>query len=159
MFEIKNLYVCIVEDEIEILCGINLIVNVGEVYVIMGLNGFGKLMLFYIFVGKDDYEVIEGEIFFNGENMLDMELDEWVVVGMFLVFQYLIEILGVVIMEFLKMVMNVQCKVCGEDVLFILDFMKCVKEVVFYLNVFMDMLKCLFNVGFFGGEKKCVEIL
>lgn len=159
MLEIKNLHARIAEDETEILRGINLTVNAGEVHAIMGPNGSGKSTLSYILAGKDDYEVTEGEILFNGENMLDMEPDERAAAGMFLAFQYPIEIPGVATMEFLKTAMNAQRKARGEDALSIPDFMKRVKAAASYLNVSMDMLKRPLNVGFSGGEKKRAEIL
>jgi Fe-S cluster assembly ATP-binding protein len=159
MLEIKNLHARIAEDETEILRGIDLTVNAGEVHAIMGPNGSGKSTLSYILAGKDDYEVTEGEILFNGENMLDMEPDERAAAGMFLAFQYPIEIPGVATMEFLKTAMNAQRKARGEDTLSIPDFMKRVKEAAAHLNVSMDMLKRPLNVGFSGGEKKRAEIL
>ncbi|WP_150524538.1 Fe-S cluster assembly ATPase SufC [Roseibium sediminis] len=159
MLEIKNLHARIAEDETEILRGIDLTIKAGEVHAIMGPNGSGKSTLSYILAGKDDYEVTEGEILFNGENMLDMEPDERAAAGMFLAFQYPIEIPGVATMEFLKTAMNAQRKARGEDALSIPEFMKRVKEQASYLNVSMDMLKRPLNVGFSGGEKKRAEIL
>ncbi|WP_428641404.1 Fe-S cluster assembly ATPase SufC [Roseibium sp.] len=159
MLEIKNLHARIAEDETEILRGIDLTVKAGEVHAIMGPNGSGKSTLSYILAGKDDYEVTEGEILFNGENMLDMEPDERAAAGMFLAFQYPIEIPGVATMEFLKTAMNAQRKARGEDTLSIPDFMKRVKAAASHLNVSMDMLKRPLNVGFSGGEKKRAEIL
>jgi len=159
MLEIKNLHARIAEDETEILRGIDLTIKAGEVHAIMGPNGSGKSTLSYILAGKEDYEVTEGEILFNGENMLDMEPDERAAAGMFLAFQYPIEIPGVATMEFLKTAMNAQRKARGEDALSIPDFMKRVKEQAAHLNVSMDMLKRPLNVGFSGGEKKRAEIL
>ncbi|EFO29739.1 FeS assembly ATPase SufC [Roseibium sp. TrichSKD4] len=159
MLEIKNLHARIAEDETEILRGIDLTIKAGEVHAIMGPNGSGKSTLSYILAGKEDYEVTEGEILFNGENMLDMEPDERAAAGMFLAFQYPIEIPGVATMEFLKTAMNAQRKARGEDALTIPDFMKRVKEQAAHLNVSMDMLKRPLNVGFSGGEKKRAEIL
>ncbi|GGB54430.1 ABC transporter ATP-binding protein [Roseibium aquae] len=159
MLEIKNLHARIAEDETEILRGIDLTVKPGEVHAIMGPNGSGKSTLSYILAGKEDYEVTEGEILFNGENMLDMEPDERAAAGLFLAFQYPIEIPGVATMEFLKTAMNAQRKARGEDALSIPDFMKRVKEAAAHLNVSMDMLKRPLNVGFSGGEKKRAEIL
>ncbi|MES0808768.1 Fe-S cluster assembly ATPase SufC [Roseibium sp. SCPC15] len=159
MLEIKNLHARIAEDETEILRGIDLTVNPGETHAIMGPNGSGKSTLSYILAGKDDYEVTEGEILFNGENMLEMEPDERAAAGMFLAFQYPIEIPGVATMEFLKTAMNAQRKARGEDPLSIPDFMKRVKAAAAHLNVSMDMLKRPLNVGFSGGEKKRAEIL
>ncbi|MCX2722816.1 Fe-S cluster assembly ATPase SufC [Roseibium salinum] len=159
MLEIKNLHARIAEDETEILRGIDLTVKPGEMHAIMGPNGSGKSTLSYILAGKDDYEVTEGEILFNGENMLEMEPDERAAAGMFLAFQYPIEIPGVATMEFLKTAMNAQRKARGEAALSIPDFMKRVKEAAGHLNVSMDMLKRPLNVGFSGGEKKRAEIL
>ena len=159
MLEIKNLHARIAEEETEILRGVDLTVNAGEVHAIMGPNGSGKSTLSYILAGKDDYEITEGEILFNGENMLDMAPDERAAAGIFLAFQYPIEIPGVATMEFLKTAMNAQRKARGEDALSIPDFMKRVKAASADLNVSMDMLKRPLNVGFSGGEKKRAEIL
>ena len=159
MLEIKNLHARIAEEETEILRGVDLTVNAGEVHAIMGPNGSGKSTLSYILAGKEDYEITQGEILFNGENMLDMEPDERAAAGMFLAFQYPIEIPGVATMEFLKTAMNAQRKARGEDALSIPDFMKRVKAASADLNVSMDMLKRPLNVGFSGGEKKRAEIL
>ena len=159
MLEIKNLHARIAEEETEILRGVDLTVNAGEVHAIMGPNGSGKSTLSYILAGKEDYEITEGEILFNGENMLDLAPDERAAAGMFLAFQYPIEIPGVATMEFLKTAMNAQRKARGEDALSIPDFMKRVKAASADLNVSMDMLKRPLNVGFSGGEKKRAEIL
>ncbi|MTH95054.1 Fe-S cluster assembly ATPase SufC [Roseibium sp. RKSG952] len=159
MLEIKNLHARIAEDETEILRGIDLKVNPGEVHAIMGPNGSGKSTLSYILASKDDYEITEGEILFNGENLLEMEPDERAAAGVFLAFQYPIEIPGVATMEFLKTALNAQRKARGEDPLSIPDFMKLVKSKAADLNVTMDMLKRPLNVGFSGGEKKRSEIL
>ncbi|WP_422038711.1 Fe-S cluster assembly ATPase SufC [Roseibium sp.] len=159
MLEIKNLHARIAEDETEILRGVDLTVKAGEVHAIMGPNGSGKSTLSYVLAGKEDYEITEGEVLFNGENMLEMEPDERAAAGMFLAFQYPIEIPGVATMEFLKTAMNAQRKARGEDVLSIPDFMKRVKAAASHLNVSMDMLKRPLNVGFSGGEKKRAEIL
>jgi len=159
MLEIKNLHARIAEDETEILRGVDLTVKAGEVHAIMGPNGSGKSTLSYVLAGKEDYEITEGEVLFNGENMLEMEPDERAAAGMFLAFQYPIEIPGVATMEFLKTAMNAQRKARGEDTLSIPDFMKRVKAAASHLNVSMDMLKRPLNVGFSGGEKKRAEIL
>lgn len=159
MLEIKNLHARIAEDETEILRGVNLTVNPGEVHAIMGPNGSGKSTLSYILAGKEDYEVTEGEILFKGENLLEMEADERAAAGVFLAFQYPIEIPGVATMEFLKTALNAQHKARGEDQLSIPAFMKLVKEKASDLNITMDMLKRPLNVGFSGGEKKRSEIL
>jgi len=159
MLEIKNLHARIADEETEILRGIDLTVNAGEVHAIMGPNGSGKSTLSYILAGKEDYEVTEGEILFNGENLLEMEPDERAAAGVFLAFQYPIEIPGVATMEFLKTALNAQRKARGQDEMTIPAFMKLVKEKAADLNVTMDMLKRPLNVGFSGGEKKRSEIL
>ncbi|MBD8878792.1 MULTISPECIES: Fe-S cluster assembly ATPase SufC [Roseibium] len=159
MLEIKNLHARIAEDGTEILRGIDLKVNAGEVHAVMGPNGSGKSTLSYILAGKEDYEVTEGEIIFHGENLLDMEPDERAAAGVFLAFQYPIEIPGVATMEFLKTAMNAQRKARGQAELTIPDFMKLVRAKAADLNVTMDMLKRPLNVGFSGGEKKRAEIL
>jgi Fe-S cluster assembly ATP-binding protein len=159
MLEIKNLHARVADEDTEILRGVNLTVNPGEVHAIMGPNGSGKSTLSYILAGRDSYEVTEGEVLFNGENMLEMAPDERAAAGMFLAFQYPIEIPGVATMEFLKTAMNAQRKARGEDVLSIPDFMRRVKAAAAHLNVSMDMLKRPLNVGFSGGEKKRAEIL
>ncbi|CTQ53792.1 putative ATP-dependent transporter SufC [Roseibium album] len=159
MLEIKNLHARVADEDTEILRGVNLTVNTGEVHAIMGPNGSGKSTLSYILAGRDSYEVTEGEVLFNGENMLEMAPDERAAAGMFLAFQYPIEIPGVATMEFLKTAMNAQRKARGEDVLSIPDFMRRVKAAAAHLNVSMDMLKRPLNVGFSGGEKKRAEIL
>ncbi|NBN62244.1 Fe-S cluster assembly ATPase SufC [Microvirga tunisiensis] len=159
MLEIKNLHARIAEDGTEILRGIDLTVNPGEIHAIMGPNGSGKSTLSYILAGKEDYEVTEGEILFNGENLLDMEADERAAAGVFLAFQYPIEIPGVATMEFLKTALNAQRKARGEAELSVPDFLKLVKSKAADLNVTMDMLKRPLNVGFSGGEKKRSEIL
>ncbi|ADZ70787.1 Fe-S cluster assembly ATPase SufC [Polymorphum gilvum] len=159
MLEIKNLHARIADDGAEILRGIDLVVKPGEVHAIMGPNGSGKSTLSYVLAGKEDYEVTEGEILFNGENLLDMEPDERAAAGVFLAFQYPIEIPGVATMEFLKTALNAQRKARGEPELTIPAFLKLVKEKAADLNVTMDMLKRPLNVGFSGGEKKRSEIL
>lgn len=159
MLEIKNLHARIAEDETEILRGVNLTVKPGEVHAIMGPNGSGKSTLSYVLAGKSDYEVTEGEILFNGENLLELEPDERAAAGLFLAFQYPIEIPGVATMTFLKTALNAQRKARGEAELSTPEFMKRVKDRAAELNITMDMLKRPLNVGFSGGEKKRSEIL
>ncbi|SDG66297.1 Fe-S cluster assembly ATPase SufC [Pelagibacterium luteolum] len=157
LLEIKNLHVR-VEDN-EILKGVNLTLNRGEVHAIMGRNGSGKSTLSYVLAGKDDYEVTEGEILFNGEDLLAMEPDERAAAGVFLAFQYPIEIPGVSTMTFLKAAINGQRKARGEAELTTPEFMKAVKDAAGLLEIKQDMLKRPLNVGFSGGEKKRAEIL
>ena len=159
MLEIKNLHVRIAEEETEIIKGLNLSVAAGEVAAIMGPNGSGKSTLSYVLAGKEDYEVTEGDILFNGESILEMEADERASSGVFLAFQYPMEIPGVPTMNFLKAAMNAQRKAKGEDELTTPEFIKKVKAAAGDLNIPFDMLKRGLNVGFSGGEKKRTEIL
>lgn len=159
MLEIKNLHAKIADTDTEIIKGLNLTVKAGEVAAIMGPNGSGKSTLSYILAGRDDYEVTEGDILYNGESILEMDPAERAAAGIFLAFQYPMEIPGVATMEFLKVAMNAQRKARGEEPLKVPDFIKRVKEASGSLNMNMDMLKRPLNVGFSGGEKKRAEIL
>ncbi|MDC9824561.1 Fe-S cluster assembly ATPase SufC [Devosia sp. ZB163] len=157
MLEIRNLHVRI--EEREILKGVNLIVPKGEVHAIMGRNGSGKSTLSYVLAGKEDYEVTDGEVLLDGKNILEMEPSDRAVAGLFLAFQYPIEIPGVATMTFLKSALNAQRKARGESEISTPDFMKAVKEAGKALHIDADMLKRALNVGFSGGEKKRAEIL
>jgi Fe-S cluster assembly ATP-binding protein len=157
MLEIKNLHASV--DGKEILRGIDLNVKGGEVHAIMGPNGSGKSTLSYVLAGKDDYEVTEGEVLYNGENLLELEPDERAAAGVFLAFQYPIEIPGVGTMTFLRTALNSQRKKRGEPELTMPDFMRIVREAAARLNISPDMLRRPLNVGFSGGEKKRNEIL
>jgi Fe-S cluster assembly ATP-binding protein len=157
MLEIKNLHVAI-EDK-KILNGLTLTVNDGEVAAIMGPNGSGKSTLSYVIAGKPDYDILDGEILLNGVNVLDMEAHERAAAGLFLAFQYPLEIPGVTTMTFLKSAMNAQRKSRGEDELPVAEFMKRVKAASDRLGIAQDMLRRGLNVGFSGGEKKRMEIL
>jgi Fe-S cluster assembly ATP-binding protein len=134
-------------------------VNAGEVHAIMGPNGSGKSTLAYVLAGKADYEVIEGEVLFDGENVLEMDPDERAAKGVFLAFQYPIEIPGVATMTFLRTALNAQRKKRGEAELTTPEFMKRVREGAAKLSISPDMLRRAVNVGFSGGEKKRNEIL
>ena len=157
MLEIKNLVVQIEDNRI--LNGLNLTVKPGEVAAIMGPNGSGKSTLSYVIAGKPDYEVLDGEILLDGENILEMAPDERATAGVFLAFQYPLEIPGVATMTFLKAALNAQRKARGEAELTTPDFMKRVNEAAAKLEIERDMLKRPLNVGFSGGEKKRMEIL
>ena len=157
MLEIKNLHAKI--GDREILKGLDLTVRPGEVHAIMGPNGAGKSTLSYILAGKDDYEVTEGEVLLNGSSILDLEPNERSVAGLFLAFQYPIEIPGVATMTFLKAALNAHRKARGEPELTTPEFMKRVKAVAEKLNISSEMLKRPVNVGFSGGEKKRAEIM
>ena len=157
MLEIKNLHAEI--DGKQILRGLDLSVPKGEVHAIMGPNGSGKSTLAYILAGKEDYEVTDGSVTWNGEDLLAMEPNERAVSGVFLAFQYPMEIPGVASMTFLRTALNAQRKARGEGELSTPDFIKLVREKSAKLNIAMDMLKRPVNVGFSGGEKKRHEIL
>lgn len=157
LLEIKNLKVR-VEDR-EILHGLSLTANKGEVHAIMGPNGSGKSTLSHVLAGKDGYEVTDGEILFDGEDVLEMEPDERAAKGLFLAFQYPVEIPGVTTINFLKTALNAQRKARGESELLTPDFMKKVYAAADKLGVPRDMLRRGVNVGFSGGEKKRNEIL
>jgi Fe-S cluster assembly ATP-binding protein len=157
MLEIRNLVVQI-EDK-RILNGLNLTVNKGEMAAIMGPNGSGKSTLSYVIAGKEDYEVLDGEILLNGENVLEMEPDQRAAAGVFLAFQYPLEIPGVATMTFLRTAVNTVRKARGEDELSTPDFLRLVREKAKLLKIDPDMLKRPLNVGFSGGEKKRNEIL
>ncbi len=159
MLEIKNLHARIAEDGTEILKGLDLKVEAGEVAAIMGPNGSGKSTLSYVLAGKEDYEVTQGEILYKGENLLEMDPDERAASGVFLAFQYPMEIPGVATMNFLKAAMNAQRKARGEAEYSTPDFIKKVKAAAADLNIEFNMLKRGLNVGFSGGEKKRTEIL
>ena len=157
MLEIRNLHARI-EDR-EILKGVNLVVPRGEVHAVMGRNGSGKSTLSYVLAGKEDYEVTDGEVLLDGVNILELEPAERAAEGLFLAFQYPIEIPGVATMTFLKSALNAQRKARGEGELSTPDFMRAVKEAGTRLHIDQDMLKRPLNVGFSGGEKKRAEIL
>jgi Fe-S cluster assembly ATP-binding protein len=157
LLEIKNLHVEI--DGKKILNGLDLVVNKGEVQAIMGPNGSGKSTLAHVLAGKAEYQVTEGEVLLDGEKVLDMQPDERAAKGVFLAFQYPIEIPGVATMTFLRTALNAQRKKRGEAELTTPDFMKRVREQAGKLAINMDMLRRGVNVGFSGGEKKRNEIL
>ena len=157
LLEVKNLHAEIGGKKI--LNGLNLTVEKGKVHAIMGPNGSGKSTLSYVLAGKSGYEVTEGEVLFDGENILDMEPDERAAKGLFLAFQYPIEIPGVATMTFLRTALNAQRKARGESELSTPEFMKKVREKSGELGISQDMLRRAVNVGFSGGEKKRNEIL
>src|SRR5215468_10719016 len=157
MLEIKDLHVEI--DGKEILNGLNLTAPKGEVHAIMGPNGSGKSTLAYVLAGKEEYEVTEGSITWGGKNLLEMEPDERAHAGVFLAFQYPMEIPGVASLTFLRTALNAHRKARGEDEISIPDFMRAVRNRADKLSISMEMLKRPVNTGFSGGEKKRHEIL
>jgi Fe-S cluster assembly ATP-binding protein len=157
LLEIKDLHVEI--DGKEILKGLDLTVNAGEVHAIMGPNGSGKSTLAYVLAGKADYTPTHGEALFNGKNLFDMTPDERAAAGLFLAFQYPLEIPGVATMTFLRTALNAQRKRRCEAELTTPEFIKKVRDTSGKLGIEQDMLRRAVNVGFSGGEKKRNEIL
>jgi Fe-S cluster assembly ATP-binding protein len=157
LLEVKNLHVDVGGKQI--LNGLDLTVEKGQVHAIMGPNGSGKSTLSYVLAGKAGYEITKGEILFDGENIAEMEPDERAAKGLFLAFQYPIEIPGVATMTFLRTAVNAQRKARGEAELSTPDFMKRVREAAGELGISQEMLRRAVNVGFSGGEKKRNEIL
>ncbi|MGP8231074.1 MAG: Fe-S cluster assembly ATPase SufC [Methylovirgula sp.] len=156
MLEVKNLSVSI--GDREILKDFNLKVADGEVAAIMGPNGSGKSTLSYVIAGKPDYEVTSGEVLLDGENILELSPDERAAKGVFLAFQYPVEIPGVSTMTFLKATLNAIRKQRGEPELSIPDFVKRVNTAAAKLDIKPDLLRRAVNVGFSGGEKKRMDI-
>jgi len=157
LLEIKNLHVEI--DGKEILKGLDLTVNAGEVHAIMGPNGSGKSTLAYVLAGKDGYEPTSGEVCFDGKNLFEMKPDERAAAGLFLAFQYPLEIPGVATMTFLRTALNAQRKKRGEAELSTPQFLKTVRDTAAKLSIDQEMLRRAVNVGFSGGEKKRNEVL
>jgi Fe-S cluster assembly ATP-binding protein len=157
LLEIRNLHVEI--DGKEILKGLDLTVNAGEVHAIMGPNGSGKSTLAYVLAGKADYTPTAGEVKFNGKNIFDMQPDERAAAGLFLAFQYPLEIPGVATIQFLRTALNAQRKKRGDPELTVPEFQKRLNTAAGQLGIDRDMLRRAVNVGFSGGEKKRNEIL
>ena len=157
MLEIKNLHATV--DGTEILRGIDLTIEAGETHAIMGPNGSGKSTLSYVLAGRDGYDVTGGEILYNGRDLTDMSPEERAGEGVFLAFQYPVEIPGVPNNIFLKEALNAVRRHRGEEELDAMAFLKVVREKTKALGISDDMLKRAVNVGFSGGEKKRNEIL
>ncbi|WP_340298956.1 MULTISPECIES: Fe-S cluster assembly ATPase SufC [unclassified Roseobacter] len=159
MLEIKNLHVELEEEGKQILNGVDLTVEAGKVHAIMGPNGSGKSTLSYVLSGRDGYSVTDGSATLLGEDILEMEPEERAAAGLFLAFQYPVEIPGVGNMTFLRTALNAQRKLRGEDEVSAAEFLKLVREKAKTLKIDAEMLKRPVNVGFSGGEKKRNEIL
>ncbi len=157
MLEISGLRVAV--DGKEILKGLNLDIAAGEVHAMMGPNGSGKSTLSYVLAGREDYEVIGGSIRYLGQDLLAMKPEERAAAGIFLAFQYPVEIPGVANMTFMKTAFNAQRKRQGEGELDALQFLKLVREKATELGISEEMLRRAVNVGFSGGEKKRNEVL
>ena len=159
MLEIKNLHVDLEEEDKTILNGVDLTVEAGKVHAIMGPNGSGKSTLSYVLSGRDGYKVTEGSAMLGDVDLLELEPEERAAAGLFLAFQYPVEIPGVGNMTFMRTSVNAQRKARGEEEMSAADFLKAVREKAKTLNIDADMLKRPVNVGFSGGEKKRNEIL
>jgi Fe-S cluster assembly ATP-binding protein len=157
MIEIKNLHAEI--DGKEILKGLDLTIGNGEVHAIMGPNGAGKSTLSYVLAGREGYEVTQGSALLDGEDILEMEPDERAAAGLFLAFQYPVEIPGVQMTTFLKTALNAIRKARGEEELDAIGLLKLMKSKCAELGISDEMMKRAVNVGFSGGEKKRNEVL
>ena len=157
MLEIRNLHAAV--DGTEILKGLSLEINAGETHAIMGPNGSGKSTLSYVLAGRDGYTVTKGEILYKGQNLLDLSPEERAGDGLFLAFQYPVEIPGVANTIFLKEALNAVRRHRGEEELDAMAVLKVVREKTKELGISEDMLKRAVNVGFSGGEKKRNEVL
>ena len=157
MLSIKNLHASV--EEKNIIKGLNLEVKPGEVHAIMGPNGAGKSTLGYVLSGRDGYEVSEGDVTLNGKDLLDLDVEERAREGLFLAFQYPVEIPGVSNMEFMKESVNAMREQRGEEALSAAEFLKKAKEACKQVQLPLDFLKRGVNEGFSGGEKKRNEIM
>lgn len=157
MLEIKDLHVEV--DGKEILKGLSLSIKPGEVHAIMGPNGSGKSTLSYVLAGREGYDITSGSVMFEGHDMTELKPEERAAKGVFLAFQYPLEIPGVVTMTFLRTALNAQRKGRGESEMDAPSFLRLVREKAKLLNISDDMLKRSLNTGFSGGEKKRNEIL
>ena len=156
MLEIKNLHAGVAGNEI--LRGVNLAINAGEVHAIMGPNGSGKSTLAQVLAGRDAFAVTEGEVLYEGKNLLEMDPEERAREGVFLAFQYPVEIPGVSNMYFLRAALNAIRKHRGQEELDAMDFLKLVRQKLKVLHIDEELMKRPVNEGFSGGEKKRNEI-
>jgi len=156
MLEIKNLHAGVAGNEI--LRGVNLAINAGEVHAIMGPNGSGKSTLAQVLAGRDAFAVTEGEVLYQGKNLLEMDPEERAREGVFLAFQYPVEIPGVSNMYFLRAALNAIRKHRGQEELDAMDFLKLVRQKLKVLHIDEELMKRPVNEGFSGGEKKRNEI-
>ena len=159
MLKINNLHVKLEEEDKHILNGVDLDVQAGSIHAIMGPNGSGKSTLSYVLSGRDGYEVTDGSAMLEDQDILELDPEERAAAGLFLAFQYPVEIPGVGNMTFLRTALNAQRKARGETEVSAADFLKLIREKAKSLKIDADMLKRSVNVGFSGGEKKRNEIL
>ena len=157
MLKINNLQVKLEEEDKQILKGVDLEVPAGAVHAIMGPNGSGKSTLSYVLSGRDGYEVMGGEATLDGEDLLELEPEERAAAGLFLAFQYPVEIPGVGNMTFLRTAVNAQRKARGEEEMSAAEFLKFIRAKAKDLKIDADMLKRPVNVGFSGGERSATR--
>ena len=157
MLKISNLHVSLEDEDKQILKGVDLAVDAGKVHAIMGPNGSGKSTLSYVLSGKDGYKVTGGNVELNGSDILELDPEERAALGLFLAFQYPIEIPGVGNMTFLRTALNSQRKARGEEEISAADFLKLVREKAATLKIDADMLKRPVNVGFLVAKKNAMK--
>ena len=158
LLEIKNLHVGVEDEDIKILNGVDLTLDTGELHAIMGPNGSGKSTLAAVLAGREEYEVLEGEILYEGEDLLELEPEERAEEGIFLAFQYPVELPGVSMTNFLKESVNSVREARGQEELSSADFLQYMRERAEMVNLDADLTKRSVNEGFSGGEKKRNEI-
>jgi len=158
LLEIKNLHVGVEGEDIKILNGVDLTLDTGQLHAIMGPNGSGKSTLAAVLAGREEYEVLEGEILFEGEDLLELEPEERAEAGIFLAFQYPVELPGVSMTNFLKEAVNSVREARGQEELSSADFLKYMREKASLVDIDADLTKRSVNEGFSGGEKKRNEI-
>ncbi len=158
LLEIKNLHVGVEDEDIKILNGVDLTLDTGDLHAIMGPNGSGKSTLAAVLAGREEYEVLDGEILYDGENLLELEPEERAEAGVFLAFQYPVELPGVSMTNFLKEAVNSVREARGQDELGSADFLQYMRERADMMGLNADLTKRSVNEGFSGGEKKRNEI-
>jgi Fe-S cluster assembly ATP-binding protein len=158
LLEVKNLHVGVEDEDIKILNGVDLTLDTGEMHAIMGPNGSGKSTLAAVLAGREEYEVLEGEILYDGEDLLELEPEERAEEGIFLAFQYPVELPGVSMTNFLKEAVNSVREARGEEELSSADFLQYMREKASLVDINADLTKRSVNEGFSGGEKKRNEI-
>ncbi|PQJ36137.1 Fe-S cluster assembly ATPase SufC [Salinibacter sp. 10B] len=158
LLEVKNLHVGVEDEDIKILNGVNLTLDTGQLHAIMGPNGSGKSTLAAVLAGREEYEILDGEILYDGEDLLELEPEERAEEGIFLAFQYPVELPGVSMTNFLKEAVNSVREARGQDELSSADFLQYMREKASLVDIDADLTKRSVNEGFSGGEKKRNEI-
>ena len=158
LLEVKNLHVGVEDEDIKILNGVDLTLDTGQLHAIMGPNGSGKSTLAAVLAGREEYEILDGEILYDGEDLLELEPEERAEEGIFLAFQYPVELPGVSMTNFLKEAVNSVREARGQDELSSADFLQYMREKASLVDIDADLTKRSVNEGFSGGEKKRNEI-